>query len=558
MTRCGGKCDFCGVPLAWAVILSDRRQLCGGCRAVQFFRRHLTLTADYSGQPFVPMPWQERILRDLFGTFDDDGLRTYRDVYLEVPKKNSKTTFCAGLVLYFLSTAGTTGTEVYSAATARDQAGILFRAAQQMVLNSPSMAARFECIPSSKKIIKRSDPTSFYQAISADGDIHDGIQPALIVRDELHRWRTRKALELNEILERGMITRQAMMAVDITTAGEVDESPLCWRRHEYTEQIRKGVFEDRRFYGRIWAADLSKHPWDSKAARVQANPSHEDNGGYLKDSVLADLLVKAKNDPAAAVDYKRYHLNIWGQRDEAAIDIEKWIATGGDVDLRAWPEYDVDLLIRKWGLLERPCAVGVDAAWTIDLASVICSFPPHGADEKWRVLAFYFAPEDMLKAKELRDKVPYREWARRGFIQATPGESIDPREIEAKIRWACEMFDVAHVAYDPWNFRTTANLLTEDGLPMIEVSQNFGKLSQPTKLLLGLYLDRQIEHGNNPVLNWNASCLVLQADKKDNVQPAKPERSKSGKRIDGISAWVTAQAVDVAITSDPVLWAVRG
>jgi phage terminase large subunit-like protein len=501
----------------------------------------LTLTADYSGQPFVPMPWQEQILRDLFGTFDEDGLRTYRDVYLEVPKKNSKTTFCAGLVLYFLSSTGTTGTEVYSAATARDQAGILFRAAQQMVLNSPSMSARFECIPSGKRIVKRVDPTSFYAAISADGDVHDGIQPALVVRDELHRWRTRKALELNEILERGMITRRQMMAIDITTAGEVDESPLCWRRHEYAQQIQKGVFEDRRFYGRIWAADLQQHAWDTVEARVQANPSHEANGGYLKDSVLADMLVKAQNDPAAAAEYKRYHLNIWGQRDEAAIDLDKWIACGGGVDLREWPEYDVELLISKWGLAEKPCAIGVDAAWTIDLASMVCIFPPE-EDEIWRLVAFYWIPSERAKEKERRDKVPYRDWVRRGFIQESPGEANDMRDIAAKVKWAVEMFDVSHVAFDPWNFRATANELAEEGVPMIDISQNFGKLSAPTKLLLGLYLDGKLAHGNNPVLNWNASCLALQADRKDNVQPTKPDRGKSGKRIDGISAIVTGLA----------------
>ena len=195
-------CSFCGEPTRWAEILDDGRVLCAACRPCLFFEQHLTLTGDFGGQPFVLMPWLRKVLRDIFGTLDDEGMRQYKDIYMEVPTGNCKTTFCAGIVLCFLACDCGAGTEVYSAASSKDQAAITFRMAQQMTRQSRKLNKILSVIPSTKRIVRHDDPTSFYAAISADGDIHDGINPSFVVRDELHRWRTRKQLELNEVLER--------------------------------------------------------------------------------------------------------------------------------------------------------------------------------------------------------------------------------------------------------------------------------------------------------------------------------------------------------------------
>lgn len=538
-------CSYCQTPTKWAEELEDGSVLCPACRAALFFTRHLTLTGDFGGQPFVLMPWLDTVVRDLFGTLDDDGMRRYKDVYLEVPTGNCKTTFCAGLVLCFLAQCEA-GTEIYSAATARDQASITFRMAQQMVLQSPALDRLLTVLPSTRRILRRDDPTSFYCAISADGDVHDGINPSFVVRDELHRWRNRKALELNEVLERKIVKRKNPLIVDITTAGDMDESPLCWRRHEYTRQIQEGVFEDRRFYGRIFAADPKRiecEPdyWKSREARVAANPSHEDNGGYVKDSVLADLCLKAQNDPRVRCEYLRYHLNYWGQTDESVIDMVKWVACGGGVDLRTWGEYDVDRLIREWNLRGKRCFVGVDASWSTDLTSVAAVFPPEGS-EPWTILPFFWLAEGQSDRRERLDKMPYAMWARQGFIDFTPGDSIDLSYIKDKILWIANTFDLQEVCYDPWGFKQTANDLARFGLTCVDVRQAYGSLSEATKALLGWYADAKLRHGNHPILNWNARCLALKGDDKDNVQPAKPERAKSSKRIDGISAAITALA----------------
>jgi len=557
-------CSWCKSPVWFAKTTKDRRILCRACEACLFFENYLTLTGDFSGKPFSLMTWTRQVLRDIFGTLEDDGLRQYRDIYLEVAKKNTKTTLCAGLVVMCLSTTRTTGTEVYSAATSKDQAAIVFRAAAQMVKASPELSKRLRVLPSSKRILKRDDPSSFYQALSADGDIHDGIQPSFVVRDELHRWRTRKALELNEILERGVIAREEPMVIDITTAGEVDESPLCWRRHEYAREIQDGVITDRRFYGRIWAADQARAMsdadtdyWKSREARVAANPSHEDNGGYLKDAVLEGLCLKAQNDPQARSEYLRYHLNVWGEKDDRAIDIHKWMDCGGGVDLREWPEYDPEFLVRKWGLMDRQCFAGVDASWTTDLTALALVFPPVDA-EPWSFLMFFYMPEGRVKERERRDKVPYSEWVRKGFIETCPGNANDYAGIRQRVKWASEMFSLEEMPFDPSNFRPMAmQLMAEDQINAVDVTQRYSNLNDPTKFLLGAYLDKKIQHGNHPVLNWNARCLTLKHGVQGDVMPDKPDRLKSTKRIDGISAIVTGLArarlmVENVMTYTPV------
>lgn len=544
-------CSYCETSTRWARALRDGRFVCRGCEVCLFFENYLYLTGDFVGQPFKLMPWLRQVVRDVFGTLDDEGLRQYKDVYLEVPTGNAKTTFCAGLVLYFLCCHKATGTEVYSAATAKDQAAITFRMAHQMAIQSPLVSKLVRVIPSTKRIVRRDDPTSFYAAISADGDVHDGMNPQFVVRDELHRWRTRKHLELNEVLERKIVKRHNPLIWDITTAGEgEDESPLCWRRHEYARQIAEGSIKDPRFYGYIWSADpkrIEEEPdyWKSREARVAANPSHEDNGGYLKDAVLADLCLKAQNDPLAKADYLRYHLNIWGRHDEAVIDMAKWVCCDGGVDLQKWPLYDVDLLIRKWGLIDRPCIAGVDAAWTTDLAALSLLFLPDD-DFPWTLLSFVWVPQDRVHELKHKTRMPFDNWVERGFVEAVPGAVVETEPIVSKVRWAAEMFELREVAYDPWNFRRAASQMIDEGFQAVEVRQGYASLSEATKKLLEIYQGGNFRHGNNPVLNWCASCLTLLSDNKDNVQPKKPERAKSSKRIDCISATITALSRAIA------------
>jgi len=518
------SCSFCQSEIRFGKVLRNGQIMCRACEVCLFFETRLTLTADFAGKPFLLMSWTRQLLRDLFGTLDDEGLRLYKDVYLEVPKKNTKTTLCAGLVIYCLLQSPGTGTEVYSAATTKDQAGQVFNAAVQMVNSTKGLRERLRIIPSSKRLIKVDDPSSFYAALSADGDIHDGLQPAFVIRDELHRWKTRKAKDLNEVLERGMITRKESMVIDITTAGVADESPLCWRRHEYARQIREGVFKDRRFYGRVWGVDEGKiraDPgyWMTREARVEANPSHEDNGGYLPDSVLEDLCIKAQNDPILQTDYKRYHLNVWGQRATRWMPMDVWNSCKGETR----------------PVVERYCYAGLDLASSVDLTALVFVFPDE-TDDSYDVLAFFWMPENNVRLRELRDHVPYSQWVKDGFIETTPGNVIDTRAVRKRMKWAEELFEVREMAYDKHGAQELATQFIEDGLMCVPQPQSYTFFSEPMHKLMEIAMSGKLRHANNPVLTWNADCVEAKSEGNDLIRPVKPDRATSNKRIDGIVA----------------------
>ena len=532
----GVNCSFCQSEIRFGKLLRNGQFLCRACEVCMFFEHRLSLTADFAGKPFLLMDWTREVLRDLFGTLDEDGIRLYKDAYLELPKKNTKTTLCAGLVVFCLVSAPGTGTEVYSAATTKDQAGQVFNAAVQMVRSNKSLRERLKIVPSSKRMVRVDDPSSFYAALSADGDVHDGIQPSFVVRDELHRWRTRKAYDLNEILERGMISRRESLVIDITTAGVADESPLCWRRHEYARQIKEGVFKDRRFYGRVWGVDeglLRADPgyWMSREARVLANPSHEDNGGYLKDSVLNDLCIKAQNDPILQADFKRYHLNVWGQKATRWMPMDVWNSCGGETR----------------PLIERFCYAGLDLASTTDLTALVFLFPDE-KDGSFDVLPFFWMPEGKVRVRELRDHVPYSQWVKNGFIEATPGDVIDTRAVRKRMKWAMEMFDVREMAYDKSGAQELVNMLDEDGLTCVPCPQAYTFFSSPMNKLMEVAVSGKLRHGNNPVLAWNADCVEAKSDGNDLIRPVKPERATSNKRIDGIVALL--EALDRAMRNE--------
>ena len=492
-------------------------------RALNFFEGALRHTkGSFADKPFKLLNWQNEIVTDLFGTVDEDGNRQYQTAYIEVGKKNGKSELAAGIALFMLLADNEPGSEVYSAATSRDQASLVYKVAASMVENSRVLSRKLDVIRSTRTICKKGDPDSFYRAISADGDNQDGINPHCVIADELHRWKVGKALDLWEILERGTITRRQPLVFAITTAGIQDESPLCWRYHEYERQIREGIFNDRHFYGRVYAAG-PKDDWTKETTWIKANPSHEksEGGGFIKASAIQKEFDKAINDPAQASAFKRFHLCIWGQSENRAIDIQEW--NKGDQKLRA--------------LIQRPCWGGLDLSTSIDLTAFVLVFPAD--DGTYDIMPYFWMPKDNIRKRELADKVPYSQWVEQGYIEATPGNEIDYSKVRERIKWAADAFDLREVDYDPHQATETAQKLSDDGINVIPIQQNYG-LSPAMKRLSELIVAGKIRHAGHPVLRWNADCLAIKSDGNDHIKPVKPERGSSSKRIDGISALVNA------------------
>jgi phage terminase large subunit-like protein len=417
----------------------------------------------------------------------------------------------------------------------------VYRAACKMVEQSPLLTKRVRILRSTNRILLRKDVDSFYAAIAADGDIGDGVNPACTIADEVHRWKTRKQLDNWDVLTNGGITRRQTLTIAITTAGTQSESPLAWSLHEKTRRIDEGLVSDPKFYGRIYGAGKEDDPADAKTW-IRANPSLKENGGFLD---LEKIRAKYVSHYATGdlTSFKRYYLNLWDQHERRAIDLAKW-----DACVQPWkaagllpkpPEDRVRPLPHALmsRFIERKCWAGIDLSMTTDLSAVAFVFPCD--DGGYDVLPFFWTPADRIKQRQMRDGMPYQQWADQGFIELSTGSVIDYRDVQARLEWGAAMFDVVAFCFDPWNSRQISASMVDDGYQCIEVQQGFKTLNEPSKKVLELVACGKIYHGAHPVMRWNASC-VTEKWLNDNMKFDKPDRLKNSSRIDGISATVDA------------------
>lgn len=390
-------CAYCNAD-TWCETRANGKPQCRACKVERFYAEIL-----YPPLGYKLIGWQRKVLRDLYGTVSlDDGKRCYQSAYISVAKKNGKSFLIGGLPIYHLLMEDELKPEAYGAAAAKDQAGIVFRAAAQLVSANPDLRARLRVLPSTKRILRR-DGGGFYTVLSADGDVQDGVEPSLLLRDEVHRWKSVKAETLYDVTTKGMLARMEPLDVAVTTAGAEYESPMWSREYQRAKQVLNGSLVSDTFYVAIWEADAKRvdsdpEYWKSREARVAANPSHEDAGGFLRDKALVVELEKALAEPSERAKFLRYNLNVpIKAQEDPIIDMAKWQACGGDEDLRAWPEYDYELLIRKWNLIDKPCWVGVDASWTTDLTAAVFVFPPFDGCEQWILLPFFWVPKERVR-----------------------------------------------------------------------------------------------------------------------------------------------------------------
>lgn len=534
--------------------------------ACNFFEKVLRHTADeWYGMPFLLAPWQEDCLSHVFGDVDDDGNRITDMVYLEVPKKSGKSEFAAGMILLVMIIDRMKGSQIYGAAAATRQALNVYRAAVKMVEQEPLLLQQLRILRGTNRILKYTDPDSFYAAIAADGDLGDGVNPAFTVADELHRWRTRKQIENWDVLSNGGITRRQTLTVAITTAGVQNESPLAWRMHEKTRKIQAGVVHDEKFYGRIYGADKGDDP-SKESTWIKAAPSLKQNGGFLD---IEKYRQKYRTHLAEGdlTSFKRYFLNMWDQRESLAIDMNKWDASAGEwkaegiiVDAapiiikgqtleRSVKPFRTEFLQR---FIERKCWAGVDISMTTDFTSAVFVFPYEGIEEEiYDVLPFFWFPESNVRKYERVLGIPLRQLADDGFLELVPGEVIDYRDVRARLDWAAKMFSLQEICWDPWNSRQISVNMVEDGYRCFDIRQGYQTLSEPTKKILELVAKGNLHHGGHPLLRHNAACAATSTDGRDNLIFTKPDRFKTTSRIDGIAAMTNAMTRAMLHKSGP-------
>lgn len=486
-------------------------------RAARFFPRFLRhFQGEWAGRPFELQRWQERdVIRPLFGIKRRaDGLRRYRTAYIEIPKKNGKSTLAAGIALCCLYCDREPGAEVYSAAGDRDQARIVFEAAKRMVEASPALLRRARIYRNAIVLPKSG---SSYKVLSAEAPTKHGPNVHCVVFDELHVQPNR---ELWDAVTKGVAARRQPLVVAITTAGIYDKNSICWEQHDYAEKVLKGVIPDPAFFDYIRGA-ASDEDWTKRRTWRKANPSF---GVTIKPEFLAAECREAIQKPAYQNTFRRFFLNQWTAQRERWLDMGQWAACGEAVDPAA--------------LEGRPCYAGLDLATTTDIAALALVFPPQEEGEPYQLLLFFWVPEEGMLERARKDRVPYDLWARQGYIRATEGNVIDYRAIKGLlVDDLAKCFDVREVAFDRWGSQAVVNELVDAGLTMIQFGQGFASMSPPTKELLNLVVGKKIRHGSNPVLDWMADNMVVRTDPAGNV---KPDRAKSTEKIDGMVASIMA------------------
>jgi phage terminase large subunit-like protein len=481
-------------------------------RKVRLINQLTHTKGPFAQQPFNLRKWQEKdIIRPLFKT-KKDGLRQYRTCLAMMPRKNGKTELAAALAIDGLLFDGEIGGEVYSAAADKDQAALVYGVAAQMIRNDPELEAQVEIIDSQKRIVHRKSG-SFYRAISAEAYSKHGFNASRVIYDELHAAPSR---ELWDVLTTSMGARAQPLIIAISTAG-YDRHSILWELYAHAKKVAENPALDPTFLPILYEAPIEAD-WTDERVWKKANPALGDFRSLEEMRIAA---ARAKEIPAQENTFRRLYLNQW--TEQAA----RWI------QMLAWDACRAPL--ERVHLRGRRCFVGMDLSSTKDLTALVAVFPD---DDGFDVLAQFFVPKDNIRDRTTRDRVPYDQWARDGFLMPTPGNVVDYEHVRQTLNeWAAE-FQLREIAYDPWNAMDLVTRLSEqDGLTCVPMRQGFASLSAPTKSLEKAILSRTLRHDGHPVLRWNISNISVESDPVGNLKLSK---KVSTERIDGAAALVMA------------------
>lgn len=484
-------------------------------RAVEFIRCLKHTKGRWRGQAFDLLPWQETIIRDVFGTVKEDGFRQYNTAYVEIPKKNGKSELAAGVALYMTCGDNEWGAEVYGCASDRQQASIVFDVAVDMVEQCPALKKRIKPVMSVKRLVYK--PTnSFYQVLSAEAYTKHGLNVHAVIFDELHSQPNR---ELFDVMTKGSgDARTQPLFFLITTAG-TDRHSVCFEQHQKAEDILCGRKADPTFYPVIYGAE-DDADWTSEEVWYRANPSlgHTIDIGKVRNACLS-----ARDNPAEENIFRQLRLNQWVKQSTRWMQMEKWDACAFPVD--------------EGELQGRECYGGLDLSSSIDITAFVLVFPPRDDTERYVFLPFFWIPEENMARRVRRDHVPYDVWEKQGFLETTEGDVIHYGFIESFIEDLGKRFHIKEIAFDRWGAVQMVQNLEGLGFTVVPFGQGFKDMSPPTKRLMELVLERNVAHGGHPVLRWMMDNIFVRTDPAGNI---KPDKEKSTEKIDGAVAAVMA------------------
>lgn len=485
------------------------------CRFVELVP-HIKGEKASRGELIKLEPWQVFILSVAFGWVDGDGNRRFRRVYIEVPRGNGKSALSAPIGLYMLAFDGEAGAEVYSAATTRDQARIVFRSAQAMARRMEPLCKKFGIrVPA--QAITQEKSNSTFQALSADGHTLDGLNIHMAIVDELHAHKTPVVYE---VLETGLGKRPQSMIWAITTAG-FNKHGICYQTRDFAIKVLGGSITGSAAdstFAIVYTIDEGDDPYSEEALR-KANPNW---GVSVDPNIVMQTAAKARQVASNRVNYLTKHLDVWVDANSALYDTEWW----RKCEDRSLDEAD---------FADDECVMGLDLASKIDIAARVCLYR-RMIDGKAH---YYVFPRFYLPSVAIEeDRHPmYRGWEMQGDIYVTPGETTDFGIIEDEIKADGPGLNLQAVATDPWQAQQMIQNLKRDGMPAEEYRQTVANMSEATKTLDALMREGRIHHPGNAVLNWMIGNVVGHYDAKENVYPRK---EMPANKIDGAIALIMA------------------
>lgn len=470
-------------------------------------------------QSIILEPWQQFILYMIHGwRRKDNGLRRFRKCYIEVARKNGKTTLAAALAngIFFLD--GEPGCEIYCAATKRDQARICWTEIENQIRKCPQLNKRVRVYKNKSSIVMGN---SFIRPLGADSNTEDGLNPYLGIIDEYHAHKTNQMLE---VLESGMGSREQPLSFIITTAGSLKQGPCFTEERDFGIRVLTKRAEDDTFFPLIYELDEGDD-WSDINMAIKANPNL---GVSVKTDYIEARISEALANPRKQALIRTKNFNQWVDASETWIKDDSWDELGHNVQIDQFAGRD--------------CYMAIDLSNRIDLTALSIVFPRKDIEKQDQIFVKYYMPADIIEEKTRQDNVPYALWRDQGWITCTPGNIVDQDWIEADVG---KLIDGLHVnvkgfAYDPWNASQLVTHLSDKGLQMVEFRQGFATMSPASKAFEAAVLNKTIGHDRNPILAWNVQCTEVVQDPAGNIKPNKKALEKSSKRIDGCVASIMA------------------
>lgn len=474
----------------------------------------------WAGKPVTLELWQKAMIQAAFGFVDKEtGLRKYKKVLLFVARKNGKSTIDSGLSLFMLTKAGEGGAEVYSVATKKEQAKIVWDEARRMIKKSPALNKRIRCLVNGLFYDKTE---SFMKALASDSNSLDGLNTFFGVGDEIHAWKDKNLLD---VIYDSMSAREEPMFWESSTMGTVRESVFD-NEYEYGSDIILG------YEGRSQTVDETVLPiiyeldnpneWQDEKKWYKANPGL----GTIKNiKDLRDKVNRAKNNPTELVNLLCKDFNI-RQNDQ-----DKWLT------------FDIVNNESTYGIEEISDTYaigGVDLSSTTDLTCATLLIVKHG--QKY-VLQQYFIPSERLEFKIKDDKIPYDKWEQRGLVTICDGAKVNYTDVTQWFLKMYQEFDISTlwIGYDPWNTQYWVEEMKEQGFEMVEVRQGAKTMSNPMKQLEADLIEKKVNYNNNPILKWCLCNTAVKRDENDNIRPVKGQKQRA--RIDGTVSLIIAYCV---------------